>query len=726
MELFINTLLEKRDAESKLVDCERVLWLNQSEDCAVTISIIKKTGVPEFKRISSIEQELIEGTMIKREHDPYAKFMVSEELLKSNEKKYRDDAWECIKDIVELEPNIYNPKERYEIIKSEMERTGKGKKFYYKYLRYYWTGGKVVNALLPRFRRCGGKGSKKNPTQKMGRPRETSISVDPKLKGVLISEGHRKIFDAIIREVYLKVNRRDSVKYTYIEMLKKYYQTGTTKKGNYEVPIIPPGHEVPSIAQLRYHIRRYYTKRKLLIAREGEVTFNRDFRPLLGSETRKATGPGQIYEVDATVADVYLVSSIDPNIIVGRPVVYIVVDVYSHMVVGLYVGFEGPSWLGVMMAIENTVENKVEFCRQYDIEITEEEWPCHHMPDSFMADRGEMESKNADSLANALGIKIMNAPPYRADLKGIVEQQFRTLNVTLQPWTPGAVKKEYKKRGGPDYVLDAKLTLKEFTQMMIEMILQRNNYHYMEYYPLDKDQALDKVRPVARDLWNWGISHNHYLKNVHPDIVRLNVLPEAKVSVNREGIYFEGMYYGCEELARQGWFVKGKTQKVPIAYDRRCMNHVYVKTDNGKGFLKCDLLAKSSRFKNMSLEEVKSTRYEEKLSRSMYYDETELQEEVTLSAKLEAIKKEAMKRSADKQDHSLTKSERKSNIKGNKAVERDMLRKEQAYELGKSPNEETDEQSNPGDHVIPLETYKPKSKLGLLAKLKETEEKKHG
>ncbi|MCM3341599.1 hypothetical protein M3650_23985 [Paenibacillus sp. MER TA 81-3] len=149
MELFINTLLEKRDSESKLVDCERILWLNQSEDCAITISIIRKTGVPGFKRISSIQQELNEGTMIKREHDPYSRFMVSEEILTPKEIRLRDEAWECIKHIVELEPNIYNPKERYEIIKSEMKRTGKGKNLYYKYLRYYWTGGKMMNAILP-------------------------------------------------------------------------------------------------------------------------------------------------------------------------------------------------------------------------------------------------------------------------------------------------------------------------------------------------------------------------------------------------------------------------------------------------------------------------------------------------------------------------------------------------------------------------------------------------
>ncbi|MEK5490738.1 Mu transposase C-terminal domain-containing protein [Paenibacillus sp. FSL R7-0297] len=726
MNLFINTLLDKRDAELKLVDCERVLWLDQLKDCAVTISIIRENALPEFKLISSLEQELVDGTMIKRESDPYARFKVPNEKLNSKEITIRDNAWNCIKEIVELEPNIYDPKERYQIIKGEIDKTkkgeGKGKKFYYKYLRYYWAGGKMVNALLPRFRKCGGRGKKKNPTRKMGRPRETSIAIDPKLKGVIVTEGTRKIFDAVIRKVYLRSNRRDSVRFAYIEMLKTYYQVGTIKKGNYEIPVIPPEHELPSIAQFRYHIRKNYTKRKQLIEREGEVTFNRDFRPLLGSETRRATGPGQIFEVDATVADVYLVSSEDSNRIIGRPVVYIVVDVYTHMTVGVYVGFEGPSWLGLMMAIENTAEDKVGFCKQFDITISEEEWPCQHMPEIFFADRGEMESKSADSLANALGIKVKNTPPYRADLKGIVEQQFRTLNLTLQPWTPGAVKKEYQKRGGPDYVLDAKLTLKEFTAMMIEMILHRNNHHYMEYYPLDKDQALDNVRPVPRDLWNWGVAHNHFLKVIDPEIVRLNILPEAIVTVNREGIYFEGMYYGSDEIILQGGFIKGKSPKVTIAYDRRCMNHVYVKTEQGKGMIKCTLLSKSSRFNNMSLEEVKLARYEEKLSRSLYKT-PELNSEVALSKKLQTIAEKATERSEENEDSSLTKSERKSNIRGNRAVERDNLRKEQAFELGEVDH---DDESEPVDNVIPIEVYKPKSKLGMLEKLKTEGDKNHG
>jgi putative transposase len=268
-------------------------------------------------------------------------------------------------------------------------------------------------------------------------------------------------------------------------------------------------------------------------------------------------------------------------------------------------------------------------------------------------------------------------------------------------------------------VLDAKLTLKDFTKMIIETILYRNNYHYMEYYPLDKAMVKDDLKPIARELWLWGLQHDHFLKEVHPDIVRLNVLPEAKATASREGIYFEGMYYGCEELAQQGWFVQGKSIKTVVAYDRRCMNYVYVKSKDGKSFIKCHLLEKSSRYRNLSLEEVKELRHEAKIKQAMYNDFIQLQQEVELSAKLEDIKLKAEQRMVEQRDHSLTKTERRSGIKENKKEMRNQLRKEQSYELGikeravEASDHETD------DKLIQMDSYNPKSKISLLSNIKE-------
>ncbi|ASR45777.1 hypothetical protein B4V02_03220 [Paenibacillus kribbensis] len=719
MNIFINNIVQHASGNKVVPECERILWINAEKDSVITISMTEVSALPQVKVLSELIEQLNSGRLVKLTYDPYSKFMIPEEKLNDKEITIRDHAWECIKEIVELEPNIYNPKERYQMIKDVCVRTNKGKKFIYKYLRYFWVGGKKVNALLPRFRNCGGPNKRKNPLKKMGRPRMTTL-VDPQFTGVLVDEDTRKIFDEFIAKVYLRINRRDSVKYTYIQMLKERFSIGTKMVGEVEVPIIPPDHKIPSISQFRYHIRTHYTRRRKLMAREGKSSFDRDFRPLLGSETRRATGPGQIFEIDATVADVYLVSSDDVNQIIGRPVVYIVVDVWSHMVVGIYIGLEGPSWQGAMMAIENTAVNKVEFCEQYDIEISEDDWPCHHMPQQFYADRGEMESKSADSLGKALGIKIKNTPPYRADLKGIIEQQFHTLNMTLQPWMPGAIKKEYQKRGGPDYVLDATLTLKDFTQMVIETILYRNNYHYMEHYPLDKALSKDNVMPIARELWKWGIAHDHFLQEIDSEIVRLNVLPEEEVTADREGIHFKKMCYVCDELANQGWFVKGKSIKTVIAYDRRCMNHVYVKVENGHEFIKCSLHEKSSRFYNLSLEEVKTKQFYESSQKDLYKS-TKVQGEVTLSAKLEFIRERAIKRAEVQRDVSLPKTKRKANIRLNRLEEREKLRKIQSFDLGKLGGKKDvnlEENLGTGEKSEPKVQYNPRSKLEMLSKIR--------
>ena len=54
-----------------------------------------------------------------------------------------------------------------------------------------------------------------------------------------------------------------------------------------------------------------------------------------------------------------------------------------------------------------------------------------HAPSVILADRGEMESRTADLLCKHLGIAVENAPPYRGDLKGIIEKHFIIHHITL-------------------------------------------------------------------------------------------------------------------------------------------------------------------------------------------------------------------------------------------------------------------------------------------------------
>jgi len=81
------------------------------------------------------------------------------------------------------------------------------------------------------------------------------------------------------------------------------------------------------------------------------------------------------------------------------------------------------------MALANTTPDKVKFCAQYGIEIEPEQWVCSHLPQKLLADRGELEGNKPNQLIDVLGVDVENTSPYRADWKGIIEQQFRLINL---------------------------------------------------------------------------------------------------------------------------------------------------------------------------------------------------------------------------------------------------------------------------------------------------------
>lgn len=59
---------------------------------------------------------------------------------------------------------------------------------------------------------------------------------------------------------------------------------------------------------------------------------------------------------DATVADIYIVSRLSRKPI-GRPVIYTMVDAYSRLITGVYVGLEGGQY-ALRLLLQNTLRIK--------------------------------------------------------------------------------------------------------------------------------------------------------------------------------------------------------------------------------------------------------------------------------------------------------------------------------------------------------------------------------
>ena len=61
------------------------------------------------------------------------------------------------------------------------------------------------------------------------------------------------------------------------------------------------------------------------------------------------------------------------------------------------------------MALANCVADKVKFSAEYGISISDEDWACHHLPNTLLGDGGEIAGANIEPLATNLRIRVETA-----------------------------------------------------------------------------------------------------------------------------------------------------------------------------------------------------------------------------------------------------------------------------------------------------------------------------
>jgi hypothetical protein len=646
-----------------------VLWISANNSYGYWYNLSNNLRTPIHFISDDIKNGELEG---RYKISDYAinLYISNESLLNDTERTHRDRIWEMMRGALENEPDIYDHKNRGKLLRKVAEESGVKWNNLYVYLDKYWRSGKMKNAFLPNFHNRGGKGM----DRKFGERRNGRRASYANAPGKVLTEQDKERFALSVKRYYHNQNKF-TLKVVYERLLQDYYSI-RSEDGLDKLSLFPPN-EIPSFRQFSY----WYSKNRDIIAeqkkRDGERKFELSGRSVIGRSDFGLMGPGAQFQIDATVGDLYLVSQFDRSNLIGRPVLYFVIDAFSRIVTGMSVGLEGPSWNGMRMALANMAANKVGYCLKFGVKINESEWPCHHLPSALLGDRGELVSKNADNLANMLGIRVVNAPAYRADLKGIVEQHFRTINTNSVALLPGSVKPDMSKRGGHDYRLDAKLDIRQFTQIIIKCVLYYNNYHYMDYYEKNDAMMGSEVKYIPIKLWEWGIRNiSGSLRSLSEEQVKLAVMPTANATVTEKGIRFKGLFYICDKAVRESWFEKARARKswqVNILYDQCDMSYIYINNQKDNKFEICTLLGWNKKNEGKCLEEIIYEQYNEKLI-SKQNKITEIEAKINLNADIDSIVAEAQEMTKGLAKKS--KRERVSGIKENRRKECETMRNE--------------------------------------------------
>ncbi|WP_253289429.1 hypothetical protein [Clostridium sp. MSJ-8] len=320
------------NAVFKYVDVEngkriRIIELDESNIYIVDIDAV--TSMPKKEELSKIEEEIECNKLIKIK-DPYIKIIKDEDLSEVQLNR-RNEYWQFINKYWQIyKDDILNKSNRAKAFKSICNDSNKGMNKVKRLFSRFWQRGMNKNALIPDYDKSGGRGKEKKLNDvKTGKPRKTDY-LGNKTDGINVTEDIKKQF-AFVIDKYYRNNKKFSLKETYSLMLKDFY-SDVFKEDNEIKYRVWDDSRIPTYDQFYYWFKKKENIKKDIIFRESEKEFNLKHRALLSNSVQETDGPGTRFQVDATIADVYLVSSLNRNRVIGRPIVYAIIDVFSRMV----------------------------------------------------------------------------------------------------------------------------------------------------------------------------------------------------------------------------------------------------------------------------------------------------------------------------------------------------------------------------------------------------------
>jgi putative transposase len=272
--------------------------------------------------------------------------------------------------------------------------------------------------------------------------------------------------------------------------------------------------------------------------------------------------PLQRAEIDHTVLDLFVIDehTFTP---LGRPTLTICIDCFTRCVLGIYVGFDPPSFSTVARCLKDAVLPKTSLRERFP-EI-KSEWIAYGVMDELVTDQGtDFHSKSLESLCYSLSMDITYSPRKQPWFKGTIERFFGTINRGFAHTLPGTSFANTIERGDYDALRSACVTLSDLHKYLRMWIV--------DYYHQTIHRSLGTT------------PHAMWKAHIHPEEIRMpteTVSFDALVGtlhqrkLTHKGIQFEDLFYNSRELTdiRMKY---GAELDVDIHVDESDLGKIYV------------------------------------------------------------------------------------------------------------------------------------------------------
>jgi putative transposase len=277
--------------------------------------------------------------------------------------------------------------------------------------------------------------------------------------------------------------------------------------------------------------------------------------------------PLQRVEIDHTKLDIFVVD--DQGIVLERPWLTLVIDVYSRAILGFNLSNDQPSHMTVARALKMALKPKVNLQQRWP--SIKNNWLMFGCMESIVVDNGlEFHCESLEAACLMLGINISFCPRKTSWWKGHIERAIGTLSRAVTDGMPGRTFAGIKEKGDYNPVAAAAIPLKVMEEIVAKWIV--DVYHETTHSTLG-------LKP--RDAWEQSINPEDIPMVTNADELDAVLGVIATRTLSHKGIELNNLRYNSDELGdlRQQF---GNIKEVTVKWDSEDLGYIHVLPPNGK------------------------------------------------------------------------------------------------------------------------------------------------